>query len=253
MMRTVESALSTHCLFMQGSAGDLSALPRPDDTPPGDDPRLADSKLDVEQASLIKAVLKLDDQATRQRQRDMLASGYRMESFARRLGEEVIAIARSCETKVPASPSIQGKLEPFEFESRVDFANPAVRLMFGIAFFPELAAAASAEQNTNRVHATLTTVLLNGELALVGGSGEFFCHHSTRLKERSYAAKTLFFGYCNGHSMYFPTIEAASQGGYGADPQVSWVEIGAGEKMMNQALINIFSMQGKLNRSLLAP
>ena len=53
--------------------------------------------------------------------------------------------------------------------------------------------------------------------------------------------------------MYFPTIEATSQGGYGADPQVSWVELGAGERMMNQALINIFEMQGKMSKSLLAP
>ena len=53
--------------------------------------------------------------------------------------------------------------------------------------------------------------------------------------------------------MYFPTIEAASQGGYGADPEVSWVEFGAGERMMNQALINIFSWLGKLTKGPLAP
>ena len=41
--------------------------------------------------------------------------------------------------------------------------------------------------------------------------------------------------------MYFPTIEAASEGGYGGDPTVSPVEVGAGEKMMNQALINLYT------------
>ena len=56
---------------------------------------------------------------------------------------------------------------------------------------------------------------------------------------------TLFFGYCNGHHMYFPTIEAASEGGYGGDATVSPVQIGAGEQMMNQALINIYTMLGK--------
>ena len=63
----------------------------------------------------------------------------------------------------------------------------------------------------------LNTVVLNRDTALVGASGEFFSNHSKRLKERSYVPHTLFFGYCDGHSMYFPTIEAASEGGYGAD------------------------------------
>jgi hypothetical protein len=65
------------------------------------------------------------------------------------------------------------------------------------------------------------------------------------LKERSYVDNTLFFGYCNGHHMYFPTIEAASEGGYGGDATVAPVQIGAGEQMMNQALINIYTMLGK--------
>jgi hypothetical protein len=91
----------------------------------------------------------------------------------------------------------------------------------------------------------LSTVIVNGDLALVGGSGEFFCNHSNRLKQRSYVPNTLFFGYCNGHHMYFPTIEAVSEQGYGADPAVSPVEIGAGERMMDQALINIYTFLGR--------
>jgi hypothetical protein len=91
----------------------------------------------------------------------------------------------------------------------------------------------------------LTTILINQELALVGGSGEFFCDHSNRLKERAWGLKTIFVGYCNGHHMYFPTIEGASVGGYGADATVSWVPLGAGEEMMNKALINLYTMMGK--------
>ena len=88
-------------------------------------------------------------------------------------------------------------------------------------------------------------MLINGEIAIVGASGEFFCNHANRLRARSYVKHTLFFGYCNGHGMYFPTIEAASEGGYGADPSVSFVELGAGERMMDKALINIYILSGK--------
>ena len=69
--------------------------------------------------------------------------------------------------------------------------------------------------------------------------------HAVRLRQRSYLPHTLFFGYANGHNLYFPTIEAASEGGYGADSQVSPVELGAGETMMNQALKNLYGLLGK--------
>ena len=83
---------------------------------------------------------------------------------------------------------------------------------------------------------------------MVGGSGEFFCNHANRLKARAYVKHTLFFGYCNGHGMYFPTIEAASEGGYGADPGISLVELGGGERMMDKALLNIYLLLGKFSR-----
>lgn len=171
-----------------------------------------------------------------------------MVNFGTRLGKEVIALAQSTETASPAKESIEGYYKDFEFKSRVKFDSPAIQAMFRQGFFAELADASVDDVADNIIRTRLTVVLLNDELALVGGSGEFFCKHSLRLKERSYAAKTLFFGYCNGHNMYFPTIEAASQGGYGADATVSWVSLGAGESMMDEALIGIFENLDKLDR-----
>jgi neutral ceramidase len=52
-------------------------------------------------------------------------------------------------------------------------------------------------------------------------------------------------GYCNGHHLYFPTIEAVVQGGYGTEPGTSLAELGAGERMMDQALIDLYTLQGK--------
>jgi Neutral/alkaline non-lysosomal ceramidase, N-terminal len=160
------------------------------------------------------------------------------------LGDHVVALAKSVETKTPEHASIQAKVNHFKFTSRVDFNNSILLALYERAFFPELVRN-YAQEFAGGIEPELTTVLLNGDLALVGGSGEFFCNHSNRLKQRSYVNDTLFFGYCNGHDMYFPTIEAVSEGGYGADATVSPVEIGAGEQMMNQALINIYTMLGK--------
>ena len=85
------------------------------------------------------------------------------------------------------------------------------------------------------------------KIALVGVSGEFFCNHAIRLKERARVKQLFFFGYCNGYHQYFPTIEAAAEGGYGADPSVAPAEVGAGEQVMNTALIWIYQMLGKFH------
>lgn len=169
-----------------------------------------------------------------------------IETFGQALATHVLEVVRRIDTSVPDSPSIQGTYDSFVFDTRLPFNNPVLRFAFSAAFFPELAGASvTSEMQQNKIRTELVTVLINGQLALAGGSGEFFCQHSNRLKARSRAAETFFFGYCNGHNMYFPTIEGAAEGGYGADPMVSWVALGAGESMMNQALINIYKMLGK--------
>ncbi|MBL9124265.1 MAG: neutral/alkaline non-lysosomal ceramidase N-terminal domain-containing protein [Planctomycetaceae bacterium] len=167
------------------------------------------------------------------------------QEFGEALADEVLSIISGIETKTPAKPGVRGKVDRVLFDSRVDFTNPFVGAAFSKAFFPELVPN-FLDELKNGIPTELNTVLLNGEIGLVGGSGEFFSNHSNRLKERSYLPHTLFFGYCNGHNLYFPTIEAASEGGYGADPQMSPVALGAGEELMNLALKNLYSMQGRL-------
>jgi hypothetical protein len=168
-------------------------------------------------------------------------------SFGEMVADHVIALARSVKTEPPAQPSVKGIVDTFHFKTRVDLNDPRVAGVFERAYFPEITRN-YVKLYGNGLVAELNTVLINGELALVGGSGEFFCNHANRLKARSYVKHTLFFGYCNGHGMYFPTIEAASEGGYGADAGVSLVELGGPERMMDQALLNIYRLQGKFAR-----
>ena len=94
----------------------------------------------------------------------------------------------------------------------------------------------------------LTVALLDGRVGFVGVSGEFFCEHALRLRQRSRLEGLLFLGYCNDYQQYFPTIEAAADGGYGADSTVSPVELGAGERMMDQALMDLLQLQGRLRK-----
>jgi hypothetical protein len=164
--------------------------------------------------------------------------------FGETLADHVVALARAAKTETPRSPSVKGTVDTFHLKTRVNLRNPLVALAYERSFFPELSRN-YAKLYGDGLAAELNTVLINGDLAIVGASGEFFCNHANRLRARSYVKDTLFFGYCNGHGMYFPTIEAASEGGYGADPGVSFAELGAGERMMDQALINLYKLQGK--------
>jgi neutral ceramidase len=167
--------------------------------------------------------------------------------FGETLADHAVKLARSVKTETPKDPSVKGTFESFRFKTRVNLNNPLVSAVYAASFFPEISRCYVREFKEG-LDAELNTVVLNGEVALVGGSGEFFCNHANRLKARSYLPLTLFFGYCNGHGMYFPTIEAASEGGYGADPGVSFAELGAGERMMNKALVNIYRMVGKFSK-----
>jgi hypothetical protein len=165
--------------------------------------------------------------------------------FGQALGREVVKLASALQPVVVEKPSLKVREERFRFESRSDFNNPLIRAAYSIAFFPELVAN-FVDEYSDGIRPRLTVAVLNGDVALVGASGEFFCQHANRLRDRVRVRQLFFFGYCNGYHQYFPTIEAAAEGGYGADNQVAPVAVGAGEQLMNTALTWLFQMQRKL-------
>ncbi len=167
------------------------------------------------------------------------------ETFGKALGDEVVKLASGLEPKEPANASLQVKEDRFRFVSRIDFSNPIVVGAYQKAFFPELIPN-FIDEYADGVRPRLTVALLDGDIAMVGVSGEFFANHALRLKQRARVKQLFFFGYANGYHQYFPTIEAVAEGGYGADQGVSPVAVGAGEQIMNTALMWIYQMLGKI-------
>ena len=170
------------------------------------------------------------------------------QAFGQALAREVVKVASGITTQEVAHPSLEVNEDRFKFASRVDLSNPLVRIAYEKAFFPELIPN-FVDEYADGVRPRLTVALLNGEIALVGVSGEFFSNHSIRLKERARVKQLFFFGYSNGYHQYFPTIEAVAEGGYGADNAVSPVAVGAGEQMMDTALIWIYQMLGRIKQA----
>jgi hypothetical protein len=167
------------------------------------------------------------------------------EKFGQAVGRQVLALGKTIKCASDKANTLQVREEDFKFGKRFDLATPGLKDLFAAAFFKGLVDFYDKEyQEGVRPH--LTTALLNGRIGFVGVSGEFFCGHSLSLKKRARLEHLLFLGYCNDYQQYFPTIEAAAEGGYGADPWVSPVEVGAGERMMDRALIHLYQMRGRL-------
>src|SRR5262249_30344600 len=136
--------------------------------------------------------------------------------FGQALGREVLALARTVKCAAPDKPTLQVREDDFKFGKRFDLGDRRVRAGFEIAFFKELVDFYEREYREG-IRPHLTTALLNGGVGFVGVSGEFFCGHALGLKKRARLPHLFFLGYCNDYQQYFPTIEAAGEGGYGAD------------------------------------
>ena len=167
------------------------------------------------------------------------------EKFGQAVGREVLALAKAAHCAPQPKATLQIREDDFAFASRLDLSNKAVKTIYVTAFFPALVAFYEREYRGG-VRPHLTTALLDGCIGFVGVSGEFFCSHSLRLKKRARLEHVFFLGYCNDYQQYFPTIEAAAEGGYGADAAMSPAEVGAGERMVDRALIHLYKMRGKL-------
>ncbi|HKV38579.1 MAG TPA: neutral/alkaline non-lysosomal ceramidase N-terminal domain-containing protein [Blastocatellia bacterium] len=165
--------------------------------------------------------------------------------YGQALARQAVKVAQGIKTETVERPSLDVRETRFQFASRTDFSNPLIRSLYEKAFFPELIPN-FIDEYKDGIRPRLTVALLNGDIALVGVSGEFFSNHSIRLKTRARVSRLFFFGYSNGYHQYFPTIEAVAEGGYGADREVSPVAVGSGEQIMDQALIWIYQMMGKI-------
>src|SRR5262249_3275583 len=165
------------------------------------------------------------------------------QQYGQALAREAVKLAESVKCEAPEHPSLKVMEDRVRFSSRIDFSNPVVMGLYEKAFFPELIPN-FVDEYKDGIRPTVTVAILNGDIAMVGVSGEFFSNHSIRLKQRARVKQVFFFGYSNGYHQYFPTIEAVAEGGYGADNRVSPVAVGAGEQLMDTALMWIYELMG---------
>jgi neutral ceramidase len=104
-------------------------------------------------------------------------------------------------------------------------------------------------QPEERIPVEVVHLLLGPDTAMLTIPGEVFVGHQLDLRARSPLPNTWLVGYAytgEGQSAgYVPTIQAAMEGGYGAG-YTTRIEVGAGERMVDGAIIWIYEQLGKI-------
>jgi neutral ceramidase len=127
--------------------------------------------------------------------------------------------------------------------------NPPANNQASLAASAEVVEFAHRWEKAKRVRAGVTTLLINREIAIATLPGEPFVDLQIALRDKSEARHTLLFGYtytAGGEWVgYLPTLKAATEGGYGAGYNTH-IEVGAGEALIDRAVVNIYKLLGKL-------
>jgi len=167
-----------------------------------------------------------------------------MRETGKQLGQEAVRVAKTIAPAPPKTPEIQIAFDTHRFKPRYDTAKLLEQLK-SRGTSPEFLERYRVYLATP-MDCVVTTVLINREIALMAMPGEPFVEFGLNFRDRAPATHSYFAGYCNGYHGYFPTIRAAVEGGYGAEGVTARVEVGAGETMVNTAVVRLLTMQGLL-------
>jgi len=166
-----------------------------------------------------------------------------MNETGEQLGQEAVRVARGITTRAPEKPSLKCSLDTMNFDLRWD----AGKVMPEVEKRVDARTAGYYRRSlVSPVPCPVMALLINDEIALMGMPGEPFVEFGINFRERAPVPDAFFVGYANGYYGYFPTLSAAVEGGYGANSLTTRTEVGAGETMVNHALVKLYQMLGKL-------
>ncbi|PYV68432.1 MAG: hypothetical protein DMG96_36440 [Acidobacteria bacterium] len=213
MANTVEKAFNRAplCFFLQGAAGDINPY---------------------------YATTSLADGAVAKRDRS-----------GEQLGEEAVHVARAIHTDVPREAAIDFADDVLSFQLRWNPGKFREGLLssYGPRVFEDHADLFAHDPPPDHLQLHVTTLLLNKRIAVIGMPGEPFVNFQINWRDRCPLPDAFFLGYTNGYFDYLPTIDASAEGGFGAADSNTYVEVGAGERMLRQALARVYEMLGKLS------
>ena len=158
------------------------------------------------------------------------------------LGQEAIRVTKQIHTEPDPNPSIDFVEEklPMHIRWNIEGFRLGLKRFLGDAYDQY------AGRITPNIELPVTTVLINRRIAVMTMPGEPFVNFQINWRQRCPVEHAFFLGYTNGYFGYLPTIHMASLGGYGAGSASTWVEVGAGERMVDRAVVHTYEMLGRL-------
>jgi neutral ceramidase len=164
------------------------------------------------------------------------------------LGKEAVRLANAVRTEVPRNPTIDFAEDVRHFHVRWNPPEFRKGLLsnYGPHVFEDHADLFVRDPPPDVLELHVTTLLLNKRIAVLGMPGEPFVNFQINWRDRCPVQDAVVLGYANGYFDYFPTIEAAAEGGYGAADSNTYLEVGAGERMLRQSLVRVYQFLGKL-------
>ena len=165
------------------------------------------------------------------------------------LGDEAARVAKKIRPQAPTRPTIEfsDDVLPFHLRWEPRAFRQGLLAKYGLKIFEDHADLLAHDPPPDHLDLHVTTLLLNKEIAVVGLPGEPFVNFQMDWRARCPVQAAFLAGYSNGYFDYFPTIAASAEGGYGAGDSNTYVEVGAGERMLRQALVRVYEMLGKLS------
>ncbi|HMD97071.1 MAG TPA: neutral/alkaline non-lysosomal ceramidase N-terminal domain-containing protein [Terriglobia bacterium] len=159
-----------------------------------------------------------------------------------RLGEEAARVAKQIHTEAAPSACLDYAENQLTFSLRWDLDKFRQALMQALGPQGFLVYATSLAP---QFQLPVGTVLINRRIAFMTMPGEPFVDLQVNWRDRCPVRDAFFLGYANGYYGYFPTIRASTEGGYGAASSSTWIEVGAGERMVDHAVIQTYRMLGR--------
>jgi len=167
----------------------------------------------------------------------------RLEEVGGQLADEVERVANGIVTGAYPEARVQSRIEHLATTGRwdagklVDVSEDTVEAK---------TRAARIEKRQRDLNLPLSIVLITPEIGFVGLPGEFFFEFQSQLRAQAPVDFLFVTGYTNESHGYFPTVQAAAAGGYGANDEAVYTAAGAGEHLVVEALVGLNEMLGKL-------
>lgn len=165
--------------------------------------------------------------------------------LGRILGKEVVRAGLEIRPHAVPEARLRSLIKEIPFKNRWDAEKMIERAK---KRYGEEAVSWLKSRLSKDIKAPLSVIVLENEFGICGFPGEFFVEFQVELRNRFTELPLFFAGYTNGSLGYFPTIRAAVEGGYGADNFAVLTEVGAGEHMMDIAVVVLNELTGKLTR-----